>query len=142
MELIVGILGGIWRLIDGGTSKPNGWNIIPAIFIVPIFIEFGFNSSLAYVIAYISLLDGFHGWHKFGYMRMHFTGYAAIACALADASIWYMPMALIAGLTYPTLHLLDEKDYKLPYFGPFDNYNRYCELITGFAMIFGSLWFS
>ena len=129
------LFGAIWRLVDGGDNKPKFWAGLPALFIPALFILGGWQLTLSYIIGWVSLLSGFHGWHKFSYMRMRYTGYAALACALAGTSLWYILVAFLAGMTYPTLHLLHEKKIRLPYFWRFNNYNSYCEVICGAGMI-------
>ena len=130
-------IGAIWRLVDGSEIKPRGWNLLPLAALPVLYFMYDWQMALAFFIAHVSLLDGFHGWHDWGYMRMRYTGYAALACALAGVSLWYIPLAFLAGMTYPALHKLYENGVRLPHKGIVNNYNSYCELICGAAMFGG-----
>ena len=139
MIVLYAILGAIWRVVDGSEHAPKFWHLAPALALPLVYIHFGWEVTLAYVVAYASLLDGFHGWDEFGYMRMRYTGYAALACALAGTSLWYIPLAFLAGMLYPTLHLAYSKGFRLPHVGIVNNYTTYCEFVCG-AVMFGGVF--
>lgn len=139
MIYLILLFGAIWRVVDGSEIKPKGWNLLPIILIPVIAHFYGWGTTGAYVVGYIALLDGFHGWHKFGYMRMHFTGYAALAVALFSGSLVWIALAFLAGMMYPTLHKLYERGFRLPHYGIVNNYTTYCEFISGAVMLGGAL---
>ena len=138
--LLIAILAIIWRVVDGSSKKPKNWQLLPILPILIVALCGLYMHALALIIAYASLLDGFRGWHNWGAMRMRYTGYASLACAFASVSLWYVPMALIAGLSYPTMHLLYSKGFRLPHVGIVNNYTTYCEAICSATMFVGACW--
>lgn len=133
MEAIVAILGAIWRRVDGGENKPNGWHLLPALYIAWLVFQGELYLAGAFTVAWVALLDGFHNWRDFGYMSMRYTGYAALACALFDISNWYILCGFISGILYPLGHQVFLRYRWL-------QYTVYCELIAGGLMLGGVVY--
>lgn len=134
MIFIASILGAIWRRIDGDGGLFRGWHLLPLLFIAA---SYFYNPMLAIslAIAWVSLLDGFHEWTDFGYMSMRYTGYAALACALAGTSNWYIVVGFVCGMSYPIGNWLIEKGYKY-------KYTEIAEYICGAGMFGGAVLFT
>lgn len=145
LAIFAAIFGGFWRVVDGSDHAPKHWHLLPVPFILAAVVygyySGNYSAAIGLVVAYISLLDGFNGWHRFDVMDMRYTGYAGIAAAAASLSNWYILVGLVAGLCYPTIHWLYGKGLRLPHVGIFNNYNPYCEVISGALMFGGVLYF-
>ena len=133
--ILVALFGSFWRVVDGSDIKPKNWQLWPLAFVPVICMTHGVDVAGAYLIGWVAMLDGFHGWHEPGYMRMRFTGYAALACAVFDTHLLFIPAAFLVGMMYPALHKAYERGFRLPKFWLFNNYTTYCEALTGFVML-------
>lgn len=133
ISLIIGILGAVWRRIDGGDNAPKMWHLTPLIIVLPT-LYLDLNTGAALLLAWVALLDGFKGWEDWGYMSMRYTGYSALICTLTDTDPLYLIAGLISGLCYPLGAWLKTKYQKL-------EYTVYCEYLAGFLMFGGAVVF-
>lgn len=129
--MVEGILGAIWRRVDGSKSKPEGWHLLPCAFIVYSFWAGDYHSASAYLIAYIALLDGFSNWKDWSYMAMRYTGYTALACCFLPLSNWYIACGVVSGIVYPLGASIKRK------FTSFQ-YTVYAEIVAG-GLMFGGV---
>jgi len=103
------------------------WHLIPVLATPLVYIFSDVYTTLAWIIATISLLDGFKDWTDYGYMAMRYTGYASLVVALTDVSTLYIIAGFLSGMCYPIGATLKKrfKNFK---------YTVICEFIAGGLM--------
>lgn len=125
------LLGAKWRRLDGEGGQIKFFHLAPLLWILPV-AWYDHMLGLALLIAWVSLLDGFHGWTDFGYMSKRYTFYSLLACMFAGVSQWYILCGFISGICYPIGAWYTKKynsDFK---------YTEYCEYIAGGLMFGGA----
>ena len=130
------LFGAAWKLIDGSSLSPKGWNLL----LIPYVCTSAYlGLGLASAIACISILDGFQDWKNYSYMSMRFTGYAALATLAHESTdLLYVILCFAAGLLYPVFSMVSAHSPILSYkWFLFDGYESYARTISGAVVLGG-----
>ena len=142
--IILALLGGIWRVIDGDDDRPDGWNwvlIVPAAIAIIMSVKgvYPFNGhyNVHWAVllgAVIAMLDGYKDWNDLKKIVVHYAKWPAVAMVLGgEMSSLYIALLIGVGVFHWLVMKIN------PRWLPVEN-NKIAEFVVGACVLGGLAW--